>query len=67
MGQGGRLFLGMNDSRLDDNSGWLEVRIQNRILMPDAGWRPFWSAAAREGECVKEGFQGTTPNECWMR
>lgn len=27
-GQGGRLFLGMNDSRQDDNSGWLEVRIR---------------------------------------
>ena len=28
VGQGGRLLLGMNDSRLDDNSGWLEVRIR---------------------------------------
>jgi hypothetical protein len=27
-GQGGRLFLGMNDSRLEDNSGWIEVRIR---------------------------------------
>jgi hypothetical protein len=27
-GQGGRLFLGINDSRLDDNSGGLEVRIE---------------------------------------
>jgi hypothetical protein len=27
VGQGARLFLGMNDSRLEDNSGWLEVRI----------------------------------------
>lgn len=27
VGQGARLFLGMNDSRLGDNSGWLEVRI----------------------------------------
>jgi len=28
VGQGARLFLGMNDSRLGDNSGWLEVRIR---------------------------------------
>jgi len=28
VGQGARLFLGMNDSRLEDNSGWIEVRIQ---------------------------------------
>jgi hypothetical protein len=28
VGQGGRLFLGMNDSRLEDNSGWIEVRIR---------------------------------------
>jgi hypothetical protein len=28
VGQGGRLFLGMNDSRLDDNSGELEVRVE---------------------------------------
>jgi hypothetical protein len=28
VGQGARLLLGMNDSRLEDNSGWLEVRIQ---------------------------------------
>ena len=27
-GQAARLFLGMNDSRLEDNSGWIEVRIQ---------------------------------------
>jgi hypothetical protein len=28
VGQSARLFLGMNDSRLEDNSGWLEVRIE---------------------------------------
>jgi hypothetical protein len=28
VGQGGRLLLGMNDSRLDDNAGRLEVRIR---------------------------------------
>ena len=28
VGQGGRLLLGMNDSSLDDNSNWLEVRIR---------------------------------------
>lgn len=28
LGEGGRLFLGINDTRLDDNAGWLEVRIE---------------------------------------
>ena len=28
VGEGGRLFLGMNDTRLGDNSGWIEVRIR---------------------------------------
>ncbi len=27
VGESGRLLLGMNDSRLDDNSGWLEVQV----------------------------------------
>lgn len=26
-GESGRLFLGINDTRLGDNSGWLEVRV----------------------------------------
>lgn len=28
VGEGGRLFLGINDSRLEDNDGWLEIRIR---------------------------------------
>jgi hypothetical protein len=28
VGEGGRLFLGINDTRLEDNSGWLEIRIE---------------------------------------
>jgi len=27
-GEGGRLYLGINDTRLDDNMGWLDVFVQ---------------------------------------
>jgi hypothetical protein len=30
VGDGGRLYLGINDTRLDDNSGSLEVRIETQ-------------------------------------
>ncbi len=30
VGEGGRLFLGINDTRLDDNAGWLEVWIETK-------------------------------------
>ena len=26
--EGGRLFLGINDTRLEDNTGWLEIRVE---------------------------------------
>jgi hypothetical protein len=30
VGDGGRLYLGINDTRLDDNRGSLEVRIETQ-------------------------------------
>jgi hypothetical protein len=30
VGIGGRLFLGINDTRLDDNAGWLEVWVETK-------------------------------------